>query len=199
MSVDTHDEPPIPSPETLLTEAIRKFDDTSHDFLKACRNYKHFPLTKKLKDIEVTAAGTTQPWVDLVTTIVEDDTIENLDKAQMLAGLIEENDRQRVTYFEKLLDKEGSFARTTAQETVVGFLLDELTDANYEPRRFIQTRKNYYCHNVDVDVNKLLEGVKESPQARSIKIGASLGEHALDIAKLNAGVWIGIKLSRRNQ
>lgn len=199
MSADTYGEIPTPS-ESTLAEALRIHDEALQELLDICGVYKTQPEIENQRAVQKIAEKTVASWTESIKLILEDEEIETVVKANMIATLMKGVDERRINHFEKLLGKEDVFDRTNEQEEIAAALLARFENSDLSMEVFILGLRQSYVTDLTLDLNRFLQEVvslPETPENKIITIRRLVGRHVLDVAKVTAGVWLGIHLSRQ--
>lgn len=201
MSVDASGETPD-LPEISFHESIQKFDEAHQKLLEACASYREIPSPENQEVVQDAADTTIKLWTKSMELIVGDDQIELDEKTNILGTLIKGVDELRIAHFEKLLGKEKVFQPINDQNEIAAALFAQLDNNEFPPEAIVLGLHQSYVKDLTVDLNRFLKEVTSIPEPLEnlgVIMRRTIGKHALDVAKIGAGVWLGIQLSRRNR
>jgi hypothetical protein len=136
-------------------------------------------------------------FMQTASFIVDNPEIDDQEKSDLLAVILKEDDIKRVFHFSNLVPEKvkGIFKEeVTTRKDLAASIARNLEDA--EPDEFKAHMAGHFQHNFELDLNKLMEAVESMPSAKLLTLSKAIGKHALDIAKITAGVTLGIAFSR---
>ncbi len=198
MSIGAHDELLGPQPEVSLTELVRDFDETRHTLLKDCRIYSCLPFPGNAQRMAESTEEVVGAWTNLAALVLEDDTISDENKVKTLAVLIEEDNYCRGIFLEKLIASEGVFTTTIQQRNIAVTIEARMDEEDYAADSLVEELEQLYEDNLARQLAVFKDEIRSMPKGRYAAAAQLVGKRSLDAAKIGAGLWLGMKLVRRD-
>ena len=198
MSVDIHDEVPTPPSETGLNKALEGFEESCGELLRACRMYMNLPVAVNLNAIKKAGEFSAAKWEASMASIIEDNTMDAAERAQIAATLLKDNDMRRFIYLGRILENIKAFSSSADQDQMAASLEVQFRAEGVSDEIAIASLKQMYVNGLNVDLGVFLAEVEKQPRARAVKHGRIAGKHLFDVLKIGAGVWAGNKLIQRS-
>jgi hypothetical protein len=186
-----------PRPEHDLLDLIDGLDVARNRFFEASKLYTHMPTSANFDVMGAHILDVSDAFMQTASFIVDNPEIDDQEKSDLLAVILKEDDIKRVFHFSNLVPEKvkGIFKEeVTTRKDLAASIARNLEDA--EPDEFKAHMAGHFQHNFELDLNKLMEAVESMPSAKLLTLSKAIGKHALDIAKITAGVTLGIAFSR---
>jgi hypothetical protein len=186
-----------PKPEYDLLDLIDGLDVARNRFFEASKTYTSLPTSTHFDEMGEQILEMSEAFMRAASFIVDNPEIDTQEKSDLLAVILKEDDAKRVFHFSNLVPEKvkGIFKEEPiSRKDLATSIASNLEDA--EPDEFKAHMAGHFQHNFELDLNKLMEAVETMPSAKLLALSKAVGKHALDIAKITAGVTLGIALGK---
>lgn len=195
MAVETDSQYPQPSGQGLI-EVLEASDCLRQTFFEATARYVQRPTSTNANRMATCANNASAMFMRALDVIVGDTGTDPDEKGQMIATLLKGDDRERVSIFSNLLPKRtGAFSEDPYDCEELSDLISTGLEMGDDDEVLVEASAQYHS-NLAADVGKLTELVGDTPQAKFLRYGKLAGKHAFDVAKVGAGVTLGLLAAR---
>jgi hypothetical protein len=189
----------LDAPEFI--QRIELYDQTRCEFLNACSDFDQTPSAKNSLNMTLCGALVIKTFGSSVEAIVRIEPNFD-DRINMIAGLMIADDAERAEHFQNMTEcPDFKVLKDTSAPDFASVLKDAAMDIDED---FNKTVLSMYQTAVEADLVHFVEHCAKkqgtnSELSRQRLIARTIGKNALDIAKIGAGVALGIWVTRQQR
>jgi hypothetical protein len=184
--------------ETKFLLLMQSIDNARGHMFKASERYRSLPTGGYFSKFAATARLTNTALADTVFHVVcKDQEDSPLEKAQLIAQILTEDDEKRIAHFNNLQTGVEFSPAMLIQQGIVGNITESLEQFGPDPDVAAGVMSEYSgCAQLDFD--KFIEAVRQSKNARVLAVANKVGKEALTLSKYTAVGAVSIYLGTRH-
>jgi len=197
MTTELHEGLPVPEPgePNSLHELVAEIEVARGNFFEAVDKYTSFPTQRNAKGIETTADSHETAFLKSAEFILNDEENPVPERSTLIASMLKTEDRKRVDHFSFLCGDGATFSEDSeCKEDISAALIEALQESTKQ--QVLEIVAVGYRAGLELDLNKLVEYAEKTRNGKVLETAWSIGKTAFDVAKIAAGVAIGMRLVR---
>ena len=195
MSVDEFGEQ-SPIVQNNFPEAVKHFDQVQEELFGTIETCLRNPSKQGFSTLTEITESSRLGFRDVITAIATDEELDIEERSNAMSTWYFDTEKKRLDFFRELAPdgdyEPEEFTREQMAENVQDYF-----DSGLEVEEIAMDITNGYIRGFAVDLSDLLDVAEPSRRAKAVFLAKDIGEQALEIGKISAGVIIGGILLRK--
>lgn len=179
-----------PLTENPMVAAVQQFDEAQADLFASMTDYTGHPTRQRGILLNHHIETTRLAFHEVVLALAGDEELTIEERAKSIATWYFDAEKQRIDLCREIAP-DGDYEESSFSSTVVAENIQDGFNAGLSAEDVASLATDSYAKSFAIDVNDLLDSARPNKRARAIYMAKDLGEQAIEIGKISAGVIIG--------